>query len=65
MNKLMRTENTVRFKISDNLTGVNKINLYINGKWVLCEYDAKNSLVWHKFDASLEQGTHDLVFEVL
>ncbi len=65
MNKLMRTENTVRFKISDNLTGVNKINLYINGKWALCEYDAKNSLVWHKFDASLEQGTHNLVFEVI
>lgn len=63
-NKLMRAENTVRFKVSDNLTGVNKIDLFINGKWMLTEYDAKNSLVWHKFEPSLEQGTHELVFEV-
>jgi hypothetical protein len=63
-NKLMRTENIVKFKVSDNLTGVNTIDLFIDGKWVLTEYDAKNSLVWHKFEPSLEQGLHELVFEV-
>jgi len=34
---------TVDFKISDNLSGIKSYNCYIDGKWVLFEYDAKNS----------------------
>jgi len=64
LNKLMKSENSVRFKISDNLTGINKFDIYIDGKWALAEYDAKRSLVWHTFDKTLEQGTHDIVFVV-
>jgi hypothetical protein len=60
----MKSENSVRFKISDNLTGINKFDIYIDGKWALAEYDAKRSLVWHTFDKTLEQGTHDIVFVV-
>jgi hypothetical protein len=31
--------------ISDNLAGIQSYNGYINGKWELFEYDAKNNLL--------------------
>ncbi len=63
-NKLMTSERTVRFKISDNLSGIAAFDLYINGKWVVMEYDAKSNSIWHVFEKSLEQGTHELVLVV-
>jgi hypothetical protein len=44
--------NRIRFRISDNLAGIDKINGYINGKWALFEYDQKNNLITHYFDTS-------------
>lgn len=38
------------FKISDELSGISQYELYINGKWVLSEYDAKNQLLTYHFD---------------
>ena len=50
-NKETITEtNRLRFKISDNLSGINKIEGRIDGKWALFEYDAKNNLITHYFD---------------
>jgi hypothetical protein len=34
---------TIDVKISDNLSGVKSYNCYIDGKWILFEYDSKNS----------------------
>ncbi len=34
---------TIDVKISDNLSGVKSYNGYIDGKWILFEYDSKNS----------------------
>jgi hypothetical protein len=63
-NKLMKDVSRVRFKISDNLSGIHTFDMFINGKWVLAEYDAKSNSVWHDFDRQLEQGVHEIVFEV-
>jgi hypothetical protein len=63
-NKLMSSVSRVRFKISDNLSGIHSFDMYIDGKWVLAEYDAKSNTVWHDFDKAIEQGVHDIVFEV-
>lgn len=40
----------IRFRISDDLSGIDSYNGYINGQWVLFEYDPKNELLFHEFD---------------
>lgn len=36
---------TLSFLISDNLSGIDKYAVYINGKWILAEYDSKAALL--------------------
>jgi hypothetical protein len=38
----------ISFKVMDELSGVDSYNGYINGEWVLFEYDQKNDLLVHK-----------------
>jgi hypothetical protein len=40
----------IRIRITDNLSGVKSYEPSIDGKWVLFEYDLKNSLLTYKFD---------------
>lgn len=40
----------IRFKITDDLAGIDKIEGLIDGIWALFEYDAKNNLIIHYFD---------------
>jgi len=48
------------FKISDNLSGIKNFNGYIDGKWVLMEFDAKTATLWHSFDERTSAGKHSL-----
>ncbi|WP_437919125.1 M23 family metallopeptidase [Sphingobacterium sp. LRF_L2] len=48
----------IDFTISDNFSGIQSFNAYIDGEWVLMEYDSKNRHVWHRFDSSLAKGEH-------
>ena len=43
-------KNRIRFIITDDLSGINKIEGYLDGKWALFEYDQKNNLITHNFD---------------
>jgi hypothetical protein len=36
----------VQIKISDNLSGVNTVNAYLNNKWHLMEYDGKTATIF-------------------
>lgn len=49
---------TLKFKVTDNLSGVKKYRGTIDGKWVLCEYDAKNDLLFYTFDKTIQPGNH-------
>src|SRR5690606_8945375 len=49
----------IDFTISDNFSGIQSFNGYIDGKWVLMEYDSKNRHLWHRFDTSLPKGQHN------
>jgi hypothetical protein len=42
----------IRFRISDDLSGVRKIEGTLDGKWTLFEYDAKSNLITYYFDSS-------------
>ena len=51
-NKTSLTEpDKIRFEIKDDLAGIGNIEGLIDGKWALFEYDAKNNLITHYFDA--------------
>jgi hypothetical protein len=56
----------VRFRITDDLSGINKITGTLNEKWALFEYDAKTNMITHYFDAErFELGKrHDFVLKV-
>jgi murein DD-endopeptidase MepM/ murein hydrolase activator NlpD len=51
------------FRISDNLSGIKSFNGYIDGKWILMEFDAKTASLWHNFDERTAEGKH--TFELL
>jgi len=53
------------FKIRDNLSGIKSFNGYIDGKWVLMEFDQKTATLWHSFDSSTTPGKHKLELTVV
>ncbi|KAF5307111.1 hypothetical protein FQR65_LT18454 [Abscondita terminalis] len=54
--KNLANQSKIDFTISDNLSGIQTFNAYIDDKWVLMEYDPKNRHVWHTFEPSLSKG---------
>jgi hypothetical protein len=46
----------LRFKITDNLSGIKSYNGYIDDEWVLFEYDAKSNTIRYKFDEHIPKG---------
>lgn len=50
----------ILFKIRDNLSGVKSFNGYIDGNWVLMEFDTKTATLWHSFDERTPAGKHVL-----
>ena len=48
---------SLRFKISDDMAGIDSYNIYLNDKWVLGQYDAKNKLLYYEFDSHAPSGT--------
>lgn len=60
---LVVNSQNARFKIKDDLSGVDKIEAYVNGKWLLMAYDSKSNTIWSrtlKAEDSL-RGTFELV----
>jgi hypothetical protein len=54
----------IRFKISDNLSGIKTYKGKIDGNWVVFYYDAKYALIYYLFDDNCPPGTHKLEMEV-
>ena len=44
---------SIKLKITDDLSGIENYDGYINDKWVLFEYDAKNNLLVYNIDKHL------------
>lgn len=43
---LSKSKNLVKFKIWDDLSGINSFNAWVNGKWVLMKYEHKTATIW-------------------
>jgi hypothetical protein len=51
---------SLRFKISDDMTGVETYDIYLDDVWVLGQYDAKNNLLYYEFDEKMKKGTNNV-----
>ena len=59
------TNNRINFTISDSQSGIKEYNAYINGKWVIAEYDKKINRLSIDLNAEgIEIGTHQLELNV-
>lgn len=58
--KSMAGISKMSFKIRDNLSGIKSFNGYIDGRWVLMEFDTKTASLWHTFDDTTPPGKHML-----
>ncbi|HEY0030275.1 MAG TPA: M23 family peptidase, partial [Bacteroidia bacterium] len=56
---------TIGIIVTDNLSGIKKYRAIIDGKWVLCEYEFKQNLLFYTFDDKVEKGKHTFTIEVL
>ncbi len=55
----------LRFKVSDKQTGIRKVEAFIDGKWILTEYDYKTGRVFYDFgDIPFAGAKHELVIKV-
>ena len=54
--KWLNNYNYLKLTISDDLSGIQSYNAYINGEWILLEYEPKNQTVTYNFeDKKLKQ----------
>ena len=56
--KNIKNQGNIRMTISDNLSGINTYNGFLNGAWILMDYDAKNNLLEYVFDEKLKPGSN-------
>jgi len=64
-NKDMSRKWSLIIKAEDNLSGVHKYNGYIDGEWVLMEYDYKKKRLIHRFEDDLTKGGHSFRLVVI
>jgi murein DD-endopeptidase MepM/ murein hydrolase activator NlpD len=59
--KWISNQPELQFTISDDLSGVKSYNGYLNGKWILLEYETKTKKLMHRFtDGIVAEGKNDL-----
>ncbi len=50
---------TIKIKIKDSVSGIKSYNGYLNGKWILMEYEPKQSLLTYSIDTLMKKGEND------
>ncbi|TRX00419.1 M23 family metallopeptidase [Flavobacterium gawalongense] len=59
--KWLSDQKTIQLTINDELSGIKSYNGYLNGNWVLFEYDNKTKKITHNFsDGIVAEGANDL-----
>ncbi len=61
---LIKKTDHISLIITDNLSGIDKYNVFVNGKWVLAEYDAKSDMLTYFFDAETPKGKMNFKVEI-
>mgnify|MGYP002855344850 CR=1 FL=1 len=55
-NDTITSSNTLKVKITDDMTGIESYDMYANDAWILGKYDAKNNLLYHEIDSHVKKG---------
>lgn len=64
--KWLSNEKRIQLTIRDSLSGIKSYNGYLNGKWILMEYDNKTKKITHNFsDGIVAEGANDLKVVVI
>ncbi|MBX9807820.1 MAG: M23 family metallopeptidase [Flavobacteriaceae bacterium] len=64
--KWLTDKKFIQFTISDQLSGIKSYNGYLNGKWILFEYDNKTKKITHNFsDGIVAEGANELKIIVI
>ncbi|QBN20039.1 M23 family metallopeptidase [Flavobacterium nackdongense] len=59
--KWLTDKKSIQFTISDELSGIKSYNGFLNGKWILFEYDNKTKKITHNFsDGIVAEGANEL-----
>ncbi|AWA31290.1 M23 family peptidase [Flavobacterium magnum] len=59
--KWLSKQNTLELTIRDNLSGIKTYNGWLNGQWILFEFDYKNRKIIHRFSDNIyTDGRNDL-----
>lgn len=63
--KWLSADNYLQFEVSDNYSGIAVIEGWLNGKWILLEYDSKSKTIVHDFsDGIYTAGRNDIKIQV-
>lgn len=59
--KWLSKQRYLEVEIADNLSGINTYDAYLNGKWILMEYDYKTKKITYDFEDNIaDEGRNDL-----
>lgn len=56
---------TIKLRVTDELSGIKKISGYIDDQWVVFDYDQKNDLIQYYFDKERIKSNSDHILEVI
>ncbi|MDD3004502.1 M23 family metallopeptidase [Flavobacterium sp.] len=63
--KWTNSQKSIDFIISDDFSGIKTYNGYINGNWILFDYDYKKQLITYEFDEQfIQSGRNEFKLEV-
>lgn len=64
--KWLSDKKSIQLSISDSLSGIKSYNGYLNGNWILFEYDNKTKKITHSFsDGIVTEGKNELKIIVI
>ena len=64
--KWITDKKSIQFTISDSQSGIKSYNGFLNGNWILFEYDSKTKKITHNFsDGIVVEGENKLKIEVV
>ncbi|WP_348798969.1 M23 family metallopeptidase [Flavobacterium adhaerens] len=59
--KVLDNQKTIQVKISDSQSGIQSYNGYLNGKWILMEYESKTRTLTHYFSDGIVTNGKNLL----
>jgi hypothetical protein len=57
--------NTLRFRVSDNLSGIKQFKLFLNGKYVQAHHESKAAMVFYAMTKEEQINLESITFEII